>query len=132
MADNRVLIDTSIIIDFLRKTNKKKSVLWEIREKNQCFISSITLFELRCGVKTEKHSDDIEKLCKWIFTIPFDNEIAEVSSIIYQNLKENKQLIEFRDIFIAATAIANNLCIATLNTKHFERIRDIFLLNTQK
>lgn len=69
---------------------------------------------------------------KWIFTIPFDNEIAEVSSIIYQNLKENKQLIEFRDIFIAATAIANNLCIATLNTKHFERIRDIFLLNTQK
>jgi len=126
-----VLIDTSIIIDFLGKINKKKSTLWEIREKNECFMSSITLFELRCGVKTDKHSDDIEKLCKWIFTIPFDNEIAKVSSIIYQDLKEKKRLIEFRDIFIAATAITNNLCIATLNTKHFERIKDVFLLNTQ-
>jgi len=132
MADNRVLTDTSIIIDFLRKTNKIKSALWEIREKNKCFMSSITVFELRCGAKTEKHSEDIEKLCKWISTIPYDDEIAEVSSIIYQNLKEEKKLIEFRDIFIAATAIANNLCVATLNTKHFERIRDIFLLKVSK
>ncbi len=109
MAHNRVLIDTSIIIDFLRKLKKNKAALWGIRENNECFMSSITVFELRCGAKTEKHSEDIEKLRKWIATIPFDDEIAEVSSIIYQNLIEEKKLIEFRDIFIASTAIANNL-----------------------
>ncbi len=92
-------------------------------------MSSVTLFELQCGAKTEKHTEDIVKLCKWITTISFDDEIAEISSIIYQDLKNEKKLIEFRDIFIAATAIANNLCVATLNTKHFERIRDLFLLN---
>jgi predicted nucleic acid-binding protein len=91
-------------------------------------MSSVTLFELQCGAKTEKHSEDIGKLCKWIRTIPFDNEIAEISSIIYQRLKWEHKLIEFRDIFIAATAIAENLCVATLNTKHFERIKDIDLL----
>ncbi len=128
MADSRVLIDTSIIIDFLRKTNKEQSALWQIRELNECFKSSVTLFELKCGAATEKHSEDIEKLCKWIITVPFDNEIADISSIIYQDLKRSNNLIEFRDIFIAATAIAMNLCVATLNTKHFERIRDIFLL----
>ncbi|MBF0228934.1 MAG: type II toxin-antitoxin system VapC family toxin [Desulfamplus sp.] len=114
MGDSRILIDTSIIIDFLRKTNKEHSVLWKIRELNECFISSVTLFELKCGASTEKHSEDIEKLCKWITTVSFDNEIADISSIIYQDLKRSNNLIEFRDIFIAATAISMNLCVATL------------------
>ncbi len=90
-------------------------------------MSSITFFELQCGVKTERHVEDIDKLCKWIRIIPFDNEIADISSIIYQDLKRKNVLIEFRDIFIAATAIAENLCVATLNRKHFERIIDITL-----
>lgn len=128
MASNRVLTDTSIIIDFLRKTNKENSVLWKIKDKNECYMSSVTLFELQCGIKTIQHSEDIEKICKWIDTIPFDDDIAEISSIIYQDLKKDNKLIEFRDIFIAATAISMNLCVATLNASHFERIKDIFLL----
>ncbi|VEN73816.1 conserved hypothetical protein [Candidatus Desulfarcum epimagneticum] len=91
-------------------------------------MSSVTLFELKCGAKTEKHSKDIGKLLKWIETIPFDNEIAEIASIIYQRLKLKHKLIEFRDIFIAATAISENLCVATLNIKDFERIKDIDLI----
>lgn len=97
-------------------------------ENNACFMSSVTLFELQCGAVTEKHSEDIGKLCRWIGTIPFDDDIAEISSIIYQRLKGEHRLIEFRDIFIAATAIVENLCMATLNTKHFERITEINLL----
>ncbi|MEA1966807.1 MAG: type II toxin-antitoxin system VapC family toxin [Thermodesulfobacteriota bacterium] len=130
MVNPRVLTDTSVIIDFLRKKNKKNAPLWRIRENNECFMSSVTLFELQCGAKSNKHSEDIGKLCKWIGTIPFDDDIAEISSIIYQRLKREHQLIEFRDIFIAATAIAENLCVATLNIKHFERIKEIeFLKN---
>ena len=91
-------------------------------------MSSVTLFELQCGALTEKHSEDIGKLCRWIGTIPFDDDIAEISSIIYQRLRQEHRLLEFRDIFIAATAIAENLCVATLNTKHFERITEIDFL----
>jgi len=128
MADPRVLTDTSVIIDFLRKKNKKNSALWKIKEHNECFMSSVTLFELQCGAKTKKHSEDIEKLRRWIGTIPFNDEIAEISAKIYQHLKKEHRLIEFRDIFIAATAIAENLCVATLNTNHFERIPELNLL----
>ncbi|WP_446012012.1 type II toxin-antitoxin system VapC family toxin [Candidatus Electrothrix sp.] len=128
MADNRVLTDTSVIIDFLRKADKQNSALWNIREKNECFMSSVTLFELQCGAKTEKHFEDIVKLRRWIDTVSFDDEVAEISSKIYQSLKRDNMMIEFRDIFIAATAVAMNLRIATLNRKHFERISDIVLL----
>ncbi|MEY4906232.1 MAG: hypothetical protein RLZZ292_4047, partial [Bacteroidota bacterium] len=34
---------------------------------------------------------------------------------------------DHRDIFIAATAIANNLPIKTLNIKHFARIPNLIL-----
>jgi len=126
----RILIDTSVIIDFLRKKNKQKSVLWRIKEKYECFISTVTLFELQCGSKTEQHSKDIYKLRKWIEIIPFDENISEVSAIIFQNLRAKNQLIEFRDIFIAATAISRDLLLATFNLSHFKRIQNLNLLNT--
>jgi predicted nucleic acid-binding protein len=128
METYRVLTDTSVIIDFLRKENKEKAILWKIRERNECFMSSVTFFELQCGVKTARHIEDIDRLCRWIKSIPLDNEIAEIASIIYHDLKRKNEIIEFRDIFIAATAIAENFCVATLNQKHFERIKDVTLL----
>jgi tRNA(fMet)-specific endonuclease VapC len=37
-------------------------------------------------------------------------------------LKRKRKQIDIADLFIAATAISNNLSFATLNLKHFERI----------
>ncbi|MBF0450288.1 MAG: type II toxin-antitoxin system VapC family toxin [Candidatus Magnetomorum sp.] len=131
MADSRILIDTSVIIDFLRKKNKQKSVLWRIKEKYECLISTVTLFELQCGSKTEQHEKDIHKLLKWIETIPFDENISDISATIFQDLRAKNQLIEFRDIFIAATAISGDLSLATFNLNHFKRIQNLSLLNTR-
>ncbi len=54
MADRKVIVDTSVIIDFLRKHDKEKTYLWQIKENHVCFMSSVTLFELLSGAKTEK------------------------------------------------------------------------------
>jgi len=64
MADFKILVDISVIIDFLGKKNKLKSALWSIKEKHECFISTVTLFELQCGAKTEQHIKDILNLRK--------------------------------------------------------------------
>ena len=127
MATTRILVDTSIIIDFLRKKKKDKSILWKIKEDSVCFMSTITLFELLSGAQNERHFADIKIISNWIESIYLDDEIAVLSASIYRNLKEENQLIEFRDIFIAATATYHNLCIATLNAKHFERIEGVTL-----
>jgi predicted nucleic acid-binding protein len=129
MENRRILADTSVIIEFLRKDKKDKSWLWKIKETSVCFMSSITLFELLSGAKTDKHFEDIDKITKWIETIDFDDEIAMVAASMFRNLKRNNQIIDYRDIFIAATAKVHHLTLATLNINHFDRIEGLTLLN---
>ena len=57
--------------------------------------------------------------------LPFNYDTAMKSAEIYNDLKSRNQVIEFRDIFIGATAILNHLPVLTLNRKHFERIDGI-------
>ncbi|MCP4401491.1 MAG: type II toxin-antitoxin system VapC family toxin [bacterium] len=127
MADRRVLVDTSIIIEFLRKTHKDRSLLWKIKTSAECFMSSISLFELLSGVKTPRHREDIHKVTRWIESVYFDDDVADMAASIFRELKQQNQVIEFRDIFIAATARLYNFPIATLNTDHFTRIDGLTL-----
>ncbi len=132
MENRNVLIDTGILIEFLRKYNKQKSLLWKLKENNyHCFISSITTFELYAGAKTTKHLKDLELLFRWIQTIPLTFEIAKRAGMIYSKLRTQNKIIEFRDIFISATALELNFPLITLNEKHFFRIPDISILSRQ-
>ena len=130
MENRNILVDTSIIIEFLRKQKKQNSYLWKLKELDfNCFISTITVFELYAGAITKRHKEDLEKLLKWLEIIPFTNEIAQRSAEIYKELKLNNQLIEFRDIFIGATALEMKFPIITLNEVHFKRIKGIKIYN---
>jgi len=126
MADRRVLVDTSIFIDYFRKENKTKTKLYYLaQEKYTLTTSSVCYFEYMVGSKNR----EFDKLIfENIEIIPFDKVQAFEASTIFQNLKENNKLIEFRDIFISACAISEKIPLATLNIKHFKRIKNISLL----
>lgn len=128
MANRRILVDTSVFIDFLRKEKKDQTILWHLQENYLCSMSAVTLFELQCGAKTDKHLADIEKLQKWVKSLPFNDAVAGNAATIFRELKAKNKLVEFRDIFIAATAYEHDLPVATLNTKHFENITQITLI----
>jgi predicted nucleic acid-binding protein len=51
LENRRVLVDTSILIDFFRRENKKKSLLYRIRQTHEIYTSSISEFEFLAGVK---------------------------------------------------------------------------------
>ena len=127
MENPGILVDTSVIIDFLRKQYKEKTILWALKESSSCFMSSITYFELLAGATNESKQDDVNKICKWIPVLNFEENSARVAAKIYRELKSDNKLIEFRDIFIAATALWYNFSLATLNNTHFKRIRNLHL-----
>ena len=41
--------------------------------------------------------------------LPFTKSVAEKSAEVYHNLRQRNKMIEFRDIFIGATALAHGL-----------------------
>jgi len=129
MENRRVLVDTTILIDFLRKQKKEKSRLWKLREEYQNLkISSISVFELFAGATDDQKIEDVRKLLKWFDILEFDEEIAEESGEIFKKMKKENKLIEYRDLFIGTTAVFYDLTIATLNVKHFEHIPNLKIL----
>lgn len=122
-----MVIDTSVFVEFLRAKNKTETILFRIPEENQLFISAVTLYELLMGAISLEKLNDISILTDDIPVLSFNETVAKKAGEIYHTLRQSNKIIEFRDIFIAATAIANNLTVKTLNVKHFSRIPNIRL-----
>ena len=120
-----MVIDSSIFIEHLRASDKNNTSLSLIAANNVLYISAVTIYELYIGASSVEKQNDIQKLTDGLIILPFNEVVAFQASIIYRNLKSYNQLIEFRDIFIAATCIVNDLPIKTLNLKHFNRIPDL-------
>jgi predicted nucleic acid-binding protein len=126
LEHRRVLVDTSIFIEYFRKENKKNTKLYRLREEGyELVTSSICYFEYMSG---SKNGEFDTVLFKNIAVIDFDKEQAYIASQTFKNLKQRNLLIEFRDILISSSAIALDIPLATLNKKHFERIEDLTLL----
>ncbi len=120
-----MVIDTSVFIDHLRSKNKSGNPLSQIPIENGIYISTVTLYELYMGATAVQKWSHVEKLTKDLTVLDFSNDVAKKSAKIFQELKQNNKVIEFRDIFIASTAICHNLPVFTLNKRDFSRINGL-------
>jgi len=128
MAKGLILVDTSILIDYFRKSDKQHSALVELLDQGFSFcISSITEFEIYSG-SNDQQLQFWEALLNQIEVLPFDGPAARMAVEIQSDLKRRKKQIAIPDLFIAAIAKSNNLSVSTLNRKHFERIEGLTLV----
>ena len=125
MATRELLVDTSIVIDHLRKQNKSSTTLVKAAATHTLYISTIVEFELFAGALDTQKQRDLQTILERCKMIPFTSEIAQNAAKIYQQLRQQNQLIEMRDIFIGATAIVYKLPLLTINSKHFIRIEHL-------
>lgn len=123
-----MVIDTSIFIEFLRKRDKSKTILASLPNSTSLFVSAVTVYELMMGATDLQKKNDVAILLEGVPVLPFNNDVSLKAAEIYHNLRRRNQLIEFRDIFIAATAINFQLPIKTLNLEHFQRIETLELV----
>jgi len=123
-----MVVDTSVFIEFLRKKDKTNTVLYSISEVVPLAISPITLYELLMGATDNKKLYDVQLLTEDLLILHFDERVASKSGEIYHQLRKENKMIEFRDIFIAATCIVYEMPLKTLNIKHFERISGLTIL----
>ena len=122
-----MVIDTGVFIDYMRAKDKSGTILQNLPANKELYISSITSYELYMGATTPQKWVDVQTLTDDLLVLPFTEEIAGRAAIIYQELRKDNKIIEFRDIFIAATALVHDLPVLTRNKKHFTRVKGLKL-----
>ena len=128
MAQKIVLVDTSLLIDLFRRKDKKNAFLVSLVEQGYTYcISAVTNYEIYRGASLGQETFWSTLLGK-IIVLPFDESASRTAAAIAAALKRKNKQIAAPDLFIAATAISNNLPLATLNKKHFEQIEELQLV----
>jgi len=126
-----IFIDTSICVDVLRTKGAEKSVqLFEsLQDRNEGYVSVITVAELSAGAHLSPRADALEKteaLLAHVDVISLTEAIAFEGGKIFADLSNAGKKIEFNDCLIAATARALGMeQIVTRNSDHFRRIDGI-------
>lgn len=122
----QILIDTSVIIDYLRQKQKENTLLYRlVAGRDQPNISILTHTELYAGKSVWENKTALENLDKILSSlkiIPFTLKMSFAAGEI-----RSTHNIDLVDAIIAATAIEEKLPLFTLNKKHFEKIREIKL-----
>jgi tRNA(fMet)-specific endonuclease VapC len=123
-----VLLDTSWCIEILRgKTLPDK---W--RTHRFC-ISSVVEAELWAGVYHSGGKNErvkVEKLLASVERVAFDSKAAEAAGKILGTLTKARKSIGDFDCQIAGHALSLKAILATKNRRHFQRIKDLGLLDT--
>jgi len=120
-----ILLDTSVLIDYFRKTKKANAFFVDLADQYDHFVVSvITKFEIYIGC-TDSQKPFWDGIFENMVVLPLDNACIEAALNIQLQLKKVSKQIDFPDLLIAATAQQNGLPLATLNTKHFSRVEGL-------
>ncbi len=123
-----ILLDSSILIELFRKQDKSKTLFYKLSQtSDELCISSITHYEIGIGNR-KSHSEYWDSLCESLQIIPFDKACSNSAVSIYLELLKANKMIDLADILIGATAVTYSIPIATLNVKHFDRIKGLEII----
>lgn len=128
---SKILLDTSILIDFSRREDKADTALYKLQYAGyQLCISIITHTEIYSGKsiwEKEETRKEAEELFSVMQILPLDVELSEMAGEIKSYYRGT-----IVDSVIAATAIRYKLELATLNIKDFEKIKGLKITKIPK
>lgn len=120
-----VLIDTSVLVELERRRISLESAAGD-EERS---ISVVTASELLHGVHRAadptirmRRQAFVEHILASLQPIPITTHVARAHAEIWARLEAAGMLIAAHDLWIAATALAHGLRLATANVRHFERV----------
>ncbi len=126
---NQYLLDTNICIYYIKGLHDLKSKLEKIGPEN-CFISEITLAELKFGVAKsqakKKNQKALENFLSGIQILPIFPAL-DIYAAEKARLQKSGKIIDEFDLLIGVTAVSFDLILVTNNISHFSRLNDIKL-----
>jgi tRNA(fMet)-specific endonuclease VapC len=119
------LIDTSVLVD----AERGRGALARVPEDDEHAISVVTVSELLHGVhrasnearRTQRQAF-VEHVLAHVDAIPVTTEVARVHADLWARMETAGEVIGLHDLWIAATALAFGIGIATSNARDFQRV----------
>lgn len=125
-----VLIDTDWVIDYLKGVERAGPLLDSLINEG-ISISLITYGEIFEGIyygrNRKRHEQAFRAFLQVTSVLPLTENSMEIFARIRGDLRAKGQLIGDADLLIAATALEYDLTLLTQNLRHFNRIPDLKL-----
>ncbi|MBQ0051204.1 MAG: PIN domain-containing protein [Treponema sp.] len=134
MALKIYLLDTNTISEAI-KPNPNHNVIHQLDALSEfSAIGVTTSYEIQKGIAVMPEGRRKQELAYFyqneilpVFPVlPYDQKAASVQAEIFGRLKEKGTPVPYEDCQLAAIAISNNLILVTRNTKHFQKIAEVF------
>ena len=131
----KVVLDTNVLSELV-KPRPNASVSRMVLEApfGSLFASEITRYELRRGALSHPRPDHLWARIQALILpiaiwIPVNAEVSERTAVIVAALERKGRPIGALDPFIAATALVLGCPVVTRNTRHFDAIDDLQVID---
>ena len=113
---NSILVDTDVLVDFLR--GHEKAVAFVSEFSSRIILSAIVVAELYAGVKGNAELTVLENFISLFRVVPLTAEIAKIGGLYKRDFGKSHG-VGLADAVLAATADAEKAELKTLNVKHY-------------
>ena len=110
------IVDTGILINFLRGKRKAKDFLSMLLEESSIFCSAITVAEIGAGMRAGEE-ERTKAFLGQIEVLDVTRDVAEKAGYYKRGARGHN--LEIDDCLVAATAFVDRAVLATGNGKHY-------------
>lgn len=132
MKKEKILLDTCILIDFLRRGGKK-SIFYKLMQMDEydLFVSSITVAELYSGKSVWESKKALDSVRVLLSGLKVLNVFSNKCCMMAGKIRASEGL-GLGDSLIVAVAKNEKMRLATLNLKHFKKVEGLKLVDLKK
>lgn len=131
-----LVLDTDVFTDWSQQRPHTVNFIRAYLSQNKFppKLAAVTVFETHRGFEklivksgsldqpTQRLRSRVEQLIQDYGVLAFDQRAAEIAAYVYARLSRSTQNRQWRDVFIAATALAHGHGVATRNQSDFDLI----------
>lgn len=124
MTANRFLVDTDVIIEYLRGRDEAVRYL-ESLEGDLC-VSAITVAELYSGVKGDDEESALERFLDAFEVVPVDRALARLGGLCWQRYQPAHGT-GLADAIVAMSAESAHATLVTFNARHYPMLKGVIV-----
>ena len=122
MNPKAILIDTDVLVDFLRGLDKADAMIRA--HQDRIILSAISVAELYAGVKGDKELATLDAFVGLFRVVSVTAECAKLGGL-YKRDYHKSHAVGLADAILAATAESEGAELKTLNVKHYPMLKGL-------